>query len=163
MISSASGTAPSADRTFVDPETPPQTLALEPIAQTSLTKPSAAVAVAPTAITTTGAPSRETGAQRLPLALLRHLLEKVSQLKLSQIADLAPALRILALALTAGLVLKITAAVIGSINELPLLGGLLELVGLIKMVQLLSRHALKQQKRAELLGRIQELKRQLLG
>lgn len=87
----------------------------------------------------------------------------MSQLKLSQIADLAPALRILALALCAGLVLKITAAVIGSINELPLLGGLLELVGLIKMVQLLSRHALKQQKRAELLGRIQELKRQLLG
>ncbi|MEY3735390.1 MAG: domain of cyanobacterial aminoacyl-tRNA synthetase, partial [Cyanobacteriota bacterium] len=99
----------------------------------------------------------------LPLALLRHLLDQVSQLKLSQLTDLLPALRILALALAAGLVLKLTGAVLGSLNELPLLGGLLELVGLIRMVQLLSRHALKQQKRAELLGRIQALKRELLG
>jgi len=36
-------------------------------------------------------------------------------------------------------------------------------VGLIQFVQLISRHALKHQKRAELLARIQELKRQLLG
>lgn len=105
----------------------------------------------------------EHSSQSLPLSLLRHLLRQVSQLKLSTLNDLVPALRIVAIALAAGLVVRITGAVLGSLNDLPLLGGLLELVGLIQLVQLISRHALRQQKRAELLARIQDLKRRLLG
>ena len=99
----------------------------------------------------------------LPLTVLRHLLHRLGDLKLSQLPDLVPALQILGLALAAGLTVRITGAVLTSINDTPLLGGLLELVGLIRFVQLVSRHALKQQKRAELLARIQELRRQLLG
>lgn len=107
--------------------------------------------------------SEPSKAGALPLSLLSHLLRQLSELKLAQLADLLPALRILAIALAAGLVVKLTAAVLGSLNEWPLLGGLLELVGLIRFVQLLSTHALKQKKRAELLARIQDLKRQLIG
>lgn len=154
MIPSPSGTtsapAPSSEPAFAEPDHQPRSLPIEPVAPAPL-------------ITTTPVPPSANDSPRLPLALLRHLLDQVSQLKLSQLTDLLPALRILALALAAGLVLKLTGAVLGSLNELPLLGGLLELVGLIRMVQLLSRHALKQQKRAELLGRIQALKRELLG
>lgn len=153
MISSPSGTtsasAPSSEPAFAEPDHQTRSLPLEPLV--------------PAPLMTTPAAASANAARPLPLALLRHLLNQVSQVKLSQLTDLLPALRILALALTAALVLKLTGAVLGSLNELPLLGGLLELVGLIRMVQLVSRHALKQQKRAELLGRIQELKRQLLG
>lgn len=176
MISSASGTtsaqasgtapltSPSAAPTFAEPEIQPGSLPIEAVAPAPLSEATVVIAAsAPAALVTSPAASGANDARPLPLALLRHLLDQVSQVKLSQLADLVPALRILALALTAALVLKLTGAVLGSLNELPLLGGLLELVGLIRMVQLISRHALKQQKRAELLGRIQVLKRELLG
>lgn len=104
----------------------------------------------------------ESRGSALPLSLLRHLLRQASALKMNTLTDLLPALKIVAIALAAGLVVRITGAVLGSLSALPLLGDLLELVGLIKGIDLLSRHALRQQKRAELLARIQELKSRLL-
>lgn len=176
MITSPSGTTsgqasgaapltiPSADPAFAEPENQPRSLPIAPLAPAPLSEATVVIAAsAPAALVTSPAAASANDAKPLPLALLRHLLDQISQVKLSQLADLVPALRVLALALTAALVLKLTGAVLGSLNELPVLGGLLELVGLIRMVQLISRHALKQQKRAELLGRIQVLKRQLLG
>jgi hypothetical protein len=62
----------------------------------------------------------------------------------------------------AGIALKISGGVLQAIDELPLLGGLLELVGLVSLIQFLSRNALQQQKRAALLARIAQLKRHLL-
>ena len=89
----------------------------------------------------------------------RHSLALKPQL----IDQLLPALRILGLAVVAGVSLKITAAVLSSINELPLLGRLLQLVGLVAAIQFLSRNALQQQQRAALLARIQQLKLDVLG
>jgi hypothetical protein len=42
-------------------------------------------------------------------------------------------------------------------------GGLLELVGLVSLLRFLARNSLRQQKRAELLGRIETLRKQLMG
>jgi hypothetical protein len=130
----------------------------EPALEPGIRLPEPAAIVASPAVAGTGS----IGAP-LPLSFLRHLLGQLGELKPSHLSDLLPALRILAIALAAGLALRITGAVLGSLNDLPLVGSLLELVGLIQFVQLISRHALKHQKRAELLARIQELKRQLLG
>lgn len=99
----------------------------------------------------------------LPLKLLNELLAKIGSTQLHSLADLVPALRILALAVVAGIALKLTSATLGAIDDLPLVGGLLELVGLVSLLNFLSRNAFKQQKRAELLGRIQKLKTDLLG
>ena len=52
---------------------------------------------------------------------------------------------------------------LSAINELPLLGRLLELVGLVSAIQFISRNALRRQKRAELLARIEALKADLIG
>jgi hypothetical protein len=43
------------------------------------------------------------------------------------------------------------------------LGGLLELVGLVSLLNVLARMALRQQKRAELLERIRQVRHQLWG
>ena len=99
----------------------------------------------------------------LPLKLLNELLAKIGSTQLHSLADLVPALRILALAVVAGIALKLTSATLGAIDDLPLVGGLLELVGLVSLLNFLARNAFKQQKRAELLGRIQKLKTDLLG
>ena len=72
-------------------------------------------------------------------------------------------MRILGLAVAAGVGLKLTGAVLSAINELPLLGRLLELVGLVSAIQFISRNALRRQKRAELLARIDALKADLIG
>ena len=82
---------------------------------------------------------------------------------LRSIDDLVAAARIVALAVVAGIALRLTGATLGAIEEIPLLGGLLELVGLVSLLQLLARNALRQQKRAELLERIRQLRRQLLS
>jgi hypothetical protein len=74
-----------------------------------------------------------------------------------------PALRLISLLVVAGVTLKLTGATLGAINELPLVGRLLELVGLISALQYLAANALRSQKRAELLARIQKLKRDFLG
>ena len=69
----------------------------------------------------------------------------------------------LGIALLAGVALKITGASLDAINEIPLVGGLLELVGLVSLLNFLSRNALKAQKRAELLSRIRKLKQDFFG
>lgn len=99
----------------------------------------------------------------LPLQLVNQLLARLGTAPLQSLADLGPALRLLALLLLAGFVLKLTGATLGALNEIPMLGRLLELVGLISALNFLARNALRSQKRAELLTRIQALKRQFLG
>ena len=63
----------------------------------------------------------------LPLQFLSQLLQKLGSSKLESIADLVPAARLVAIALLAGLALKITGASLDAINDIPLVGGLLEL------------------------------------
>ena len=99
----------------------------------------------------------------LPLQLLNQLLARLGAAPLQSLADLLPALRIVSLLLVAGIGVKLTAATLGAINDLPLVGRLLELVGLISALNYLARNALRSQKRAELLARILKLKRDLLG
>ncbi|WP_053068275.1 CAAD domain-containing protein [Synechococcus sp. GFB01] len=94
---------------------------------------------------------------------MAQLLGLLSASPLRSLDDLLAAGRILMLALLAGLALRLTGATLGAINDLPLLGGLLELVGLVSLLQFLARHALRQQKRAELLERIRQLRSRLLG
>ena len=99
----------------------------------------------------------------LPLQFLNQLLQRIGSAKLDSLADLIPAARLLGIALLAGVALKLTGATLGAINDVPLLGGLLELTGLVTMLNFLARNALKQQKRAELLSRIRKLKQDFLG
>jgi hypothetical protein len=99
----------------------------------------------------------------LPLQFLNQLLQKLGATRLQSLADLLPAARLLALAALAGIALRLTGATLGAINEIPLLGGLLELVGLVALLNFLARNAFKQQKRAELLERIRQLRRNLIS
>jgi len=99
----------------------------------------------------------------LPLQLLNQVLARIGATSFSNLAELLPALRVLALLLLAGVVLKLTGATLGALNEIPMLGRLLELVGLISALNFLARNALRSQKRAELLARIQKLRRDFLG
>jgi hypothetical protein len=99
----------------------------------------------------------------LPLQFLSQLLQKLGAAKLESFTDLIPAARLVAIALLAGVALKITGASLDAINEIPLVGGLLELVGLVSLLNFLSRNALKAQKRAELLSRIRKLKQDFFG
>ncbi len=99
----------------------------------------------------------------LPLQFLNQLLQRVGSAKLDSLADLIPAARLVGSALLAGVALKLTGATLGAINDVPLLGGLLELTGLVSLLNFLARNALKQQKRAELLSRIRKLKQDFLG
>ena len=117
---------------------------------------------APLAASAASAPS-SADVLGLPLKLLNELLAKIGATKLQSFGDLVPALRILSLAVVAGIALKLTSATLGAIDDLPLVGGLLELVGLVSLLNFLARNAFKQQKRAELLARIQKLKSDLLG
>lgn len=95
--------------------------------------------------------------------LLSQLLQKLGGVQLHSAEDLLSALKIVALAVAAGLTLKITGATLGAIDDIPLLGGLLELVGLVSLLNFLAKNALQQSKRAELLARIRTLKADLLG
>jgi hypothetical protein len=99
----------------------------------------------------------------LPLQFLNQLLQRLGSAKLDTLADLIPAARLVAIALLAGVALKLTGATLGAINDIPVLGGLLELIGLVTLLNFLSRNALKHQKRAELLSRIRKLKQDFLG
>jgi hypothetical protein len=102
-------------------------------------------------------------ATALPLQLINQLLRKIGATPLVSLADMLPLLRILILAVLAGLALRIANATLGAIDDLPLVGGLLELVGLVTLLNFLARNAFKQKKRAELLARIQKLRTDLLG
>lgn len=99
----------------------------------------------------------------MKLETLRSTLETLAALRPQSLEQLLPALGILGLAVVAGVGLKLTAAVLGSIDELPLLGRLLQLVGLVTAIRFLSRNALQQQQRAALLARIQKLRLDVLG
>lgn len=99
----------------------------------------------------------------LPLQFLNQLLQKLGATQLQSLADLLPAGRILLLAVLAGIALRLTSATLGAINDIPLVGGLLELVGLVALLNFLARNAFKQQKRAELLDRIRRLRKDLLS
>lgn len=99
----------------------------------------------------------------LPLQFVNQLLQKFGATPLKSLTDLVPAMQILALAVLAGIALKLTGATLGAINEIPLLGGLLELVGLVALLNSLASNAFKQQRRAELLERIRKLRKDLLG
>lgn len=94
---------------------------------------------------------------------LRTLLQQLGVFQSQSLEQLLPALQILGLAVVAGVGLKLTGAVLGAINELPLLGQLLQLVGLVTAIQFVARNALQQQKRAALLARIEQIKTNLLG
>ena len=102
-------------------------------------------------------------ATALPLQLINQLLRKIGATPLVSLGDMLPLLRILTLALLAGLALRLATATLGAIDDLPLVGGLLELVGLVTLLNFLARNAFKQKKRAELLARIQKLRANLLG
>ena len=99
----------------------------------------------------------------LPLQLINQLLARLGAAPLHNLTDLLPALRLVSLLVVAGITIKLTGATLGAINELPLIGRLLELVGLISALQFLAANALRSQKRAELLARIQKLKQDFLG
>jgi hypothetical protein len=145
----------------------------QPAPQPLQTHPIAAPEAAPLAVLPESRPGQtgnvagEDTPPRQPLALLERLLAQLlgllSASPLRSLDDLLAAGRILMLALLAGLALRLTGATLGAINDLPLLGGLLELVGLVSLLQFLARHALRQQKRAELLERIRQLRSRLLG
>jgi hypothetical protein len=94
---------------------------------------------------------------------IRELLQQLGVFQSASVEQLLPALQILGLAVVAGVGLKLTGAVLGAINELPLLGQLLQLVGLVAALRFLARNALHQQKRAALLARIEQIKTNLLG
>lgn len=91
------------------------------------------------AVSAPGASAGSSGASTellgLPLKLLNELLAKIGATPLHALADLLPVLRILSLAVVAGIALKLTSATLGAIDDLPLVGGLLELVGLIAAVR----------------------------
>jgi hypothetical protein len=97
------------------------------------------------------------------LDAFKRLIDSLGIFKAQSLEQLLPALRIIGLAVVAGVGLKLTGAVLAAIDELPLLGQLLQLVGLVTAIQFLARNALQQKKRAALLARIEELKANLLG
>jgi hypothetical protein len=109
-----------------------------------------------------GAATRPVQPPALLERLLAQLLGLLSASPLRSLDDLLAAGRILMLALLAGLALRLTGATLGAIHDVPLLGSLLELVGLVSLLRFLARHALRQQKRAELLERIRQLRSRLL-
>ena len=99
----------------------------------------------------------------LPLQLLNQLLASLGKTRLGTLVELLPALRLLSLLALAGVTLKLTGATLGAINDIPMMGRLLELVGLISALNFLSRNALKSQQRAQLMTRIRKLKREYFG
>lgn len=107
-----------------------------------------------------GAPQPRTP---FPRALLAELWRQIAAMDAASFRDWLPLLRLLALVVTTGLLLQLAGATLEAIDGIPLMGGLLELVGLISLLSFLARNALRQQKRAELLARIHKLRRDLLG
>ena len=129
----------------------------------SLEPPSDLAAPVEAALEATPFPQEPVRVSPLKLETLRSTLETLAALRPQSLEQLLPALGILGLAVVAGVGLKLTAAVLGSIDELPLLGRLLQLVGLVTAMRFLSRNALQQQQRAVLLARIQKLRLDVLG
>lgn len=129
----------------------------------SLERPSDLDAAVEAALEAAPFPQEPVRVSPLMLETLRSTLETLAALRPQSREQLLQALGILGLAVVAGVGLKLTAAVLGSIDELPLLGRLLQLVGLVTAIRFLSRNALQQQQRAALLARIQKLRLDVLG
>jgi len=151
--------------TAVSPEPEIRVAPEAPLVAPSSPPASAAAPAGATDAGATDAGASDAAAQvlGLPLQLLNQLLVKLGAAPLASLAELLPALRLISLVVVAGITIKLTGATLGAINELPLVGRLLELVGLISALQYLASNALRSQKRAELLARIQKLKRDFLG
>jgi hypothetical protein len=175
--SSAEATAPSVSETLVSepslpeaplPEAPLKDRPPLPALNLSVAEAAPLATLPPPASPTAteaanpDAPS-PVAASPFPRALLAELWRQIAAFDATSIKDWLPLLRLLALAVAAGLVLQLAGATLHAIDELPLMGGLLELVGLVSVLSFLARNALRQQKRAELLARIHKLRRDLLG
>ncbi len=72
-------------------------------------------------------------------------------------------LRLAALALVALIVLKVYGAVLDTVNGVPLMGGLLELVGLIWLTRFASERLLRSDDRQALLNNLEQRWRQFRG
>lgn len=94
-------------------------------------------------------------------ALVAHLLRQVAVTPIERIQDLVPALRLLVLIAASAAILRLTAITLDALDGFPLVGGLCQLLGLVSLLAGLSREALRQQKRAELMVRIEQLRRSL--
>jgi len=109
----------------------------------SLERPSDLAAPVEAALEATPFPQEPVRVFPLKLETLRSTLETLAALRPQSLEQLLPALGIVGLAVVAGVGLKLTAAVLGSIDELPLLGRLLQLVGLVTAIRFVSRNALQ--------------------
>ena len=161
--------APASQHAFT-PETEPQhslqqdrPLELEHEPQPALEISIPVAEDAPLVPVSAPAPSSSKELLGLPLQLLNQLLASLGKTRLRTLVDLLPALRLLALLVLAGITLKLTGATLGAINDIPMMGRLLELVGLISALNFLARNALKSQQRAQLMTRIRKLKREYFG
>ena len=98
---------------------------------------------------------------------LKQGMETLRGLNLEGFRQIYPVLLSIFSALLLGLALIIAANLLESINQLPLLGGVIEgsaeLVGFVALARFVTSNLLKQQKRADLLTRIAVLKKKLLG
>lgn len=115
----------------------------------------------PKPIVGTVPPPSESQVTGLSPALVAHLLRQVAATPIDRIQDLIPALRLLVLIAVSAAVLRFTAFTLDALDGLPLVGGLCQLLGLFSLLAGLSREALRQQKRAELMVRIEQLRRSL--
>lgn len=67
------------------------------------------------------------------------------------------------LAIATVILLKVALAILGAINEVPLLEPTFEIIGLAYSAWFIYRYLLKAESRSELLGRFNTLKKQVLG
>ncbi len=98
---------------------------------------------------------------------LQQAMETLRGLNLEGFRQLYPVFLAIFGACLLGLALSLSGNMLQSINQLPLLGGVLqgvmEVVGLVAFARFISINLLRQHKRAELFTRIALLKKELLG
>ena len=98
---------------------------------------------------------------------LQQAMETLRGLNLEGFRQLYPVFLAIFAACLLGLALSLSGNMLQSINQLPLLGGVLqgvmEVVGLVAFARFISINLLRQHKRAELFTRIALLKKELLG
>ncbi|MAD68619.1 MAG: hypothetical protein CMN92_04920 [Synechococcus sp. CPC100] len=94
-------------------------------------------------------------------------LESLKQLNLEGFKQIYPIFLIVFGSVILGLLLSFIATFLGSVNHLPIVGGLFqgvsELIGLVAVVRLITSNLLLQHRRAEVFARIAALKKDLLG
>ena len=144
----------AAGSTDLELEREPDLQASIPVAEAAPLSPAVAEASAGTGDTK--------GSSADPLDTLRKVFAGFNLGWLKNLQELLPALKVIGLAVLAGVTLKLSGGLLHTINSIPALGGLLELLGLVALVTFLYRNALRQKSRAELLQRINELRKDLL-